>query len=78
MRGITRNAVLGCGLALCFAGFVAGCSKNEEQPASTPPAPVVAAPATGAAKSAGGMVAGTAALPAPPGIQTGNYAGGRK
>jgi hypothetical protein len=79
MRPILRNSLLVCGTAICLALLTAGCNNANDKPADAAPAPAMAKPAASdkPAKQ-GGMVAGSAAIPAPPGVQTGNYAGGKK
>jgi hypothetical protein len=77
-NSLLRNSLLGWGTALCLVMLAAGCSQSHDERAVRPAAPVTPMAATGAAKPSGGMVAGSMAQPAPPGVQTGDYAGGRK
>jgi hypothetical protein len=79
MRGITRNTLVACGLALCVAGLLTGCSKSEDTtPTATPAAAAPAAPTSSAKPAGGGAIASPSADNAPSGVETGNYAGGKK
>lgn len=79
MTRLTRSLLAGACAAVTLAAF--GCNRSADASASA------TAPTSGANESAagtprkmerGGAAADTNAYPAPTGVQTGNYQGGRK